>query len=160
MSRVVGQDGGGRRWRRATAGPEQPGIRAHPVVSASGEPPYSVRKDVFVIRHRVHIVTRFVGVWTPHAQWARSGRRVVPGAEVPQDLLRNLRVINHRNDAHGVLAHRAAQRVHVPDPEDEIAPPLGGQLQRRWRERPGRRTTNSDGRPRWRRPRILLLYQP
>ena len=52
---------GGRRWRRATAGPEEPGIRAHPVASASEESLFSVRQDVFVIRHRVHIVTRFVG---------------------------------------------------------------------------------------------------
>ena len=29
-------------------------------------------------------------------------------------------VINHRDDAHGVLAERAAQRVHMPDPEDQV----------------------------------------
>ena len=37
----------------------------------------------------------------------------MPGAEVPQDLLCNLRVINHRDDAHRALTDGAAQRVNM-----------------------------------------------
>src|ERR1035437_5121835 len=44
----------------------------------------------------------------------QAGGRVVPGAEVPH-LLCNLRVINHRDDAHRALTDGAAQRVNMPD---------------------------------------------
>ena len=44
----------------------------------------SVGQGVFVIGGGVHIVTRFVGVWTGVAGWGRSGGRIVPGAEVTE----------------------------------------------------------------------------
>ena len=49
----------------------------------------SVGKGVFVVRGRIDIITRFVGVWTPHALWRRSGRRVVPGAQVAENSFRH-----------------------------------------------------------------------
>ena len=65
--------------------PEQPGIRAHPGRGASQEPLFCVRQDVFVIGHRVHIVTRFVGVSTQRC-WGGEilavGRARHPGGEV------------------------------------------------------------------------------
>jgi hypothetical protein len=41
---------------------------------------------------------------------------------MPQNLLHHPVVINDRDNAHGILADRAAQRIHVPDPKDEVAP--------------------------------------
>jgi hypothetical protein len=41
-----------------------------------------------------------------------------------KDLLHSLRVINHGDDAHGVLADGTAQRVNVPNAEDLVAPLL------------------------------------
>jgi hypothetical protein len=37
----------------------------------------SIGQHVFVVGHRVHIVTRFVGVRARHALWRRSRRRVI-----------------------------------------------------------------------------------
>ena len=50
----------------------------------------------------------FVGVGARAVWWRRSGRPVVPGAEVAKDLLGNLWVVNDRDDAHRALAHRTA----------------------------------------------------
>ena len=62
-----------------------------------------------------------------------AGRRIVPGAEVAEELLDAPGGVNDGDDAHGVLADGAAQRVHVPDPQDEVTPAFGGQLgRRRW----------------------------
>ena len=92
----------------------------------------SIGQHVFVIRGRSHIVTRFVGIWTPHARWRRSGRRVVPGAEVAQDLLHHPGVVNDGKDPHRVLADGAAQGVNMPNAEDQVAPFLGRELERWW----------------------------
>jgi hypothetical protein len=67
----------------------------------------------------------------------RSGWRVVPSAQVAEDLLHHPRVVNDGDDPHWVLANGAAERVHVPDPQDQVAPPLGRQLHRRWRRKSG-----------------------
>ena len=56
------------------------------------------------------------------------GRRVVPGAEVSEDLLHSSRVINHRDDPHRVLADGTTQRINMPDAQDQVPPPLGGQF--------------------------------
>jgi hypothetical protein len=48
----------------------------------------------------------------------------VPGAEVVEDILRHSRVVNDDNDAHPVLADRAASRVNMPHAQDEVSPPL------------------------------------
>jgi len=58
-------------------------------------PPFSIREHVFVVWHRVHVVTGFVGIgpWGAGRRqpggpaWAEAsaGRRVVPGAEVSQN---------------------------------------------------------------------------
>ena len=54
------------------------------------------------------LYARNSSVWAPHALWRRSGRRVVPSAEVAQDLLHHPRVVNDGKDPHRVLADRAA----------------------------------------------------
>ena len=78
----------------------------------------SIGQHVFVVRGRIDIITRFVGVWTRRALWRRSGRRVVPSAQVAKNLFHHPPVLNHRDHAHGVLADWASERVHVPDPEE------------------------------------------
>ena len=87
----------------------------------------SVGQHVFVIGHWIHVVKRDVlrrfGVgWraTRGLDW-----RAAPQAEVAEDLRHDLAVINHGDDPHGLLAHRAAERIAVPDFEDEVAPFLG-----------------------------------
>ena len=50
----------------------------------------------------------------------------MPGAEVSKDLLHSPRVINHGDDPHGILADGTAQRVNMPDAQNQVAPPLGG----------------------------------
>jgi hypothetical protein len=57
----------------------------------------------------------------------------MPRAQVAENLLHQARIINDRDDAHGVLGDRAAQRVNMPDAQYEIPAPLGGQFQGRWR---------------------------
>src|SRR5438552_17940553 len=54
----------------------------------------------------------------------------VPGAEVAENPLDDPGIVNDGDDLHWVLAHRAPQRVHVPNTEDQVAPPLGGQFRR------------------------------
>jgi len=61
----------------------------------------------------------------------------VPGAQMAENLLRDLGVVNDRDDAHGVLADGAPQRVDVPDAEDELAPAFGGEFGWRWRANAG-----------------------
>jgi hypothetical protein len=56
---------------------------------------------------------------------------------VPKDLLNHPRVINHAEDSHGVLADGTAQRVNMPDAQDEVPPALGGEFQRRRRGNAG-----------------------
>ena len=55
----------------------------------------------------------------------------MPGAQVPEDLLRCPGVINHGDDAHEVLADGAAQRFHMPHAQNQTVPSLGRGLQRR-----------------------------
>jgi len=63
---------------------------------------------------------------------AGTGRQgVVPNAEEAKDLLDHAWVVNHRDEAHWVLTDRTAQRVHVPDPQNQVAPSPGGELERR-----------------------------
>ena len=50
-----------------------------------------------------------------------------------ENLLHDLPIIDHGDDAHGVLADRTAERVTVPDFEDEVAPFAGGKVLRRGR---------------------------
>ncbi len=52
---------------------------------------------------------------------------------MPEDFLDDARIVNDGDNAHRVLADRAAEGVHVPDPEDEVAPAFGGQFERRGR---------------------------
>ena len=57
----------------------------------------------------------------------------MPGTEVAENFLEHPRVVDDRDHTHGVLAHRTAQRVHVPDAEEQVAPAFGGQPgRRRW----------------------------
>ncbi len=61
---------------------------------------------------------------------------VVPGASFVirlENPLDDPGIVNDGDDLHWVLAHRAPQRVHLPNTEDQVAPPLGGQFQWRWR---------------------------
>ena len=55
---------------------------------------------------------------------------------MPQDFLDHLTLVNHGDDAHGLLAPRAEQRVGVPHSQDEVAPLLGGELGGRRRSEP------------------------
>jgi hypothetical protein len=57
----------------------------------------------------------------PACAEATAGRRVVPGAEVAEDSLDNPRVVNDGDEAHGVVARGAGERVHVPDPRNQVA---------------------------------------
>ena len=52
--------------------------------------------------------------------------QLLRNAEVAKDLLHQPWVINHRDDAHRALADGAAQRVNMPDAQNQVAPPLGG----------------------------------
>jgi hypothetical protein len=45
----------------------------------------------------------------------------VPGTEVAKNLLDHARVVNDGDNAHGVLADGTAQRVNLPDAEDQVA---------------------------------------
>src|ERR1051326_7370454 len=93
----------------------------------------SVGEGVFVVGHRVQVVARFVGAWTRNRLGKGLGRRVMPGAEMAQDLLDDAWVVNDCDDPHGILADGATQRIGVPDLQDEVAPALGGQFEWRWR---------------------------
>ncbi len=63
----------------------------------------SVRERVLVIGHRVHVVTRFVGVGPRSARWRFSGRRDLPRAQVAENNLHQASTIHDRDDAHGVF---------------------------------------------------------
>ena len=45
----------------------------------------------------------------------------MPSAQVAENLLHQAGIINNRDDAHRVLADRAAHRVHLPDPQNQVA---------------------------------------
>ena len=57
----------------------------------------------------------------------------MPDAQMAENLLDDVGIVNHGDDAHGVLADGAAERVRVPDPQDEVAPAFGRELG--WRRR-------------------------
>jgi len=61
----------------------------------------------------------------------------LPGAEVAEDLLDDALVVNDGDDAHGVVANGAAQRVHVPNAQDQVTPAFGRKLHWRWRGNAG-----------------------
>ena len=50
----------------------------------------------------------------------------MPSAEMAQDRLDDARVVDEGDDAHRVLADGTAERVDMPDAEDQIAPLFGG----------------------------------
>jgi len=52
----------------------------------------------------------------------------MPSAEVAKNLLDHARVVNDGNDPHRILANGAAERVNMPDPQDQVAPFLGREL--------------------------------
>jgi hypothetical protein len=43
-----------------------------------------------------------------------------------KDLLNQARVVNDGNDAHRALGDGTAQRVNMPDAQNQVAPSLGG----------------------------------
>ena len=61
----------------------------------------------------------------------------MPGTQMAKDLLDDPFVVNDGDDTHGVVADRAAERVDVPDPQDEVAPAFGGQFEGRGRGEAG-----------------------
>ena len=71
------------------------------------------------------------------------GGRIVLGAEAAQNFLRHPRAINHRNDAHQALADGTAQRVNVPNAQDQVKQDLGEVMSRagRWAFGMGRFST-------------------
>ena len=58
--------------------------QAHPIPNQAGlkQRQFSIGEHVFVIGHRVHIVTGFGGVWPRQPLRRQAGRRVMPRAEV------------------------------------------------------------------------------
>jgi hypothetical protein len=56
----------------------------------------------------------------PGRPWG-AGRGIVPEGLVAHGFLHYSRVVNGGDDAHGVLAHGAAQQVHTPDPRNQVA---------------------------------------
>jgi hypothetical protein len=71
--------------------------------------------------HGGDVVTGFVGVGPCGTRRGQAGWRVVPGTEVAKNLLDHARVVNDGDNAHGVLADGTAQRVNLPDAEDQVA---------------------------------------
>jgi hypothetical protein len=59
-------------------------------------------------------------VWSRGASRGRSGRRVVPSAPVPENLFHHARVINAADGAHRAFADQRAQRVNVPDAQNQV----------------------------------------
>src|ERR1039457_7582008 len=57
----------------------------------------------------------------PGRPWGGAGRGIVPEGQVAKGFLHYSRVVTGGHDAHGVLAHGAAQRVHMPDPRNQVA---------------------------------------
>src|ERR1035441_6455212 len=126
-------------WRWRVAAPEWPEIAQEetrfcggrdtkvpvpgrsPAPKRTGKGQSSVGWRVLVVRSGGDVGTGFVGVGPCGARRGLAGWRVVPGTEMAKDLLDHARVVNHRNDAHGVLAHGAAQRVYTPDPRNQVA---------------------------------------
>ena len=52
-----------------------------------------------------------------------------------KDLLNHARVVNDGNDAHRAFTDGAAQRVNMPDAQDQVPPPFGWELERRRRRK-------------------------
>lgn len=95
----------------------------------------SVGEDVFVVRHRIHVVARLAGPG-PGVHGGRSARRgqqrrAVPLAQVAEDFFDHDALGNHRNHARRVPALRAEQRVSVPDLLDKVASLFRGQFRGR-----------------------------
>ena len=84
----------------------------------------SIGQDVIVVGHGVHVVEGNASVIAGVPRGGYRGRRVMLGAQMAEDLFRDRAVINQGHDAHGVLAERAAQRVHMPDAQDQVPPPF------------------------------------
>ena len=89
----------GRVWLRTPAvGPRrssQSAARRHTApVSQPKAAALLVGEHVLVVWHRIDVQARFIGVGTRHALWRRSGRRVVPGAQVAQNPFHDPQVIN------------------------------------------------------------------
>ena len=49
-----------------------------------------------------------------------------------KNLLNHARVFNDGDNAHGILADGTPQRVNMPDPQDQVAPFPGRELERGW----------------------------
>jgi hypothetical protein len=83
----------GREQARSDSGPSRKrrwaGPLRHSGLAAWGC--VSVREHVFVVGPRVHVVTRFVGAGSRSALWRSSGRRVMPRAQVVENLLHQAR---------------------------------------------------------------------
>ena len=95
--------------------------------------PFSFREHGVVIRHGVNVVAGFVGVWTRQRLRWRPRGWVMPGTEVAQYFLDDARIIDDREDAQGVLADGTAERVHMRNPQDHVAPFPGREPVGRWR---------------------------
>jgi hypothetical protein len=138
---------------RAAGGAPRPGHRLEAAVCWRASPEnraqegwLSIGEHVLVVRHRIDVQAGLVDVGARAVWWrrsgrpasarARAGRRVVPGAQVPEDLLHCPGVINDGDNAHRILANGTPERVHVPAPEDEITPAFGGEFGWRWRRNP------------------------
>ncbi len=81
----------------------------------------SVREHVLVIGHGV-LVKRFASVGLLGGWRRQAGGGIVPGAEVAEDLLDDAGFVNDGDDAHGVPADGAAQRVNMPDAQNQVPP--------------------------------------
>ena len=61
----------------------------------------------------------------------------MPEAQVAKNFLDDTWVVDDGDDPHRVLADGTAQRIGMPNAQDEIAPALGGEFGRGWRRDPG-----------------------
>jgi hypothetical protein len=92
---------------------------------------FTIREHVLVVQDGGGGVTELVGVGPCGARRREPGRRVMLGGEMTQNPLHHSRVINHSDDPHRVLTSRTAQQLHVPDPQNQVAPSLRRALRRR-----------------------------
>ena len=78
-----------------TGGPQAPAFYAAHWV-------WSVGENVFVIRHRIHVVAGFAGPRPLRSVWRRTGggqrRGAVPLAQVAKDFSDHSALVNHGND--------------------------------------------------------------
>jgi hypothetical protein len=136
----------GRVWERAarSAGWADMPVTGQdpPVPRAARGNPGSVGQHVFVVGGRIDILARLIGAWARRRSRRWDGVACLrqgcgwqaghAGAEVPEGLFHDLRVVNDGDHAHWVLADGAAEGIDVPDPQDEISPFFGGQFEGRW----------------------------